>query len=443
MSGITSLFHIDRLALIMGGLILFVSLCVGCFSWRYLSGDTAQRRFYLMLSMLVVSVMILVSVDNVLLFLGAWAISNLLLVRLMIHKASWKAARESGRLAFKNYAVGFVALAAAATLLYAQTGETSIQAITAYEYPKTFLIGTLSLIFIAAMSQSALWPFHRWLTSSLNSPTPVSAIMHAGLINGGGFLLVRFASLYLELPQFLPVVFVAGLFTALLGTLWKLMQNDVKRMLACSTMGQMGFMVVQCGLGLFPAAIAHLFWHGLFKAYLFLASGSAAQEKRFDLGYPPRATVFLLSILCGTIGAYAFIFSSHTNPLLGDTTLFLIGMSFIAATQLSMPILRDGSVKKLPLAMISAVLAGLLYGFSVYSFDQFLPNLMQPQPISFIHVAGFIVLVSAWLGILFGRTPEKSSLPSRWILKIYVWMLNLSQPHPKTITTHRNDYQYQ
>ena len=131
MSEITFLFHVDRLALIMGALILFVSLCVGCFSWRYLNGDTAQRRFYLLLSMLVVSVMILVSADNLLLFLGAWAISNLLLVQLMIHKSSWKAARESGRLAFKNYALGFVALSAAATLLYAQTGETTIQAITA------------------------------------------------------------------------------------------------------------------------------------------------------------------------------------------------------------------------------------------------------------------------------------------------------------------------
>jgi len=132
------------------------------------------------------------------------------------------------------------------------------------------------------MTQSAIWPFHTWLISSLNSPTPVSAIMHAGLINGGGFLLTRFAGLFVQSTGMLQVIFFLGLLTALIGTLWKLMQHDIKRMLACSTMGQMGFMIAQCGLGLFPAAIAHLCWHGLFKAYLFLSSGSAAHEKEWN-----------------------------------------------------------------------------------------------------------------------------------------------------------------
>ena len=107
--------------------------------------------------------------------------------------------------------------------------------------------------------------------------------MHAGLINGGGFLLARFAPMLAIQPPILNLIFIAGITTALLGTLWKLMQSDVKRMLACSTMGQMGFMIAQCGLGLFPAAVAHLSWHGLFKAYLFLSTGSAAKEKRLDL----------------------------------------------------------------------------------------------------------------------------------------------------------------
>jgi NAD(P)H-quinone oxidoreductase subunit 5 len=440
---IISLFHLDSLGLIMGALILFVSLCVGSFSWHYLKGDATQSRFYSTLVLLVISVLILVSADHLLLFLLAWAMGNLLLTRLMVHKSSWKAAKESGRLALKNFAKGFIALSAAAALLYVKTGETSIQAIISNEYQKTFLAFTLSLIFIAAMAQSALWPFHRWLTSSLNSPTPVSAVMHAGLINGGGFLLARFAPLYAELPEFLIVIFVLGFVTAFLGIAWKLMQNDVKRMLACSTMGQMGFMVVQCGLGLFPAAIAHLVWHGLFKAYLFLASGSAAQEKRLDLGYPPRVSTFILSTLCGVIGTCAFAISSQTNLMAFDTSLFLVGMSFIAASQMALTILQLAPIKRLPLAVISVALTGLLYGFSVYQFDQLLPNILKPQPLNSIHVIGFILLFTAWLGILFGRNPNKSSSMPEWALRLYVWMLNASQPHPKTITTHRNDYQYQ
>ncbi len=435
-------FHIDTLFAVMASLSGFVSLSVAAFSWRYLHGDNRQILFYRDLSILVIALLILFAADHLGVFLAAWIASNIFLVKLMVHKSSWKAASESGKLALKNFALGSFTLGAALSLLYAQTGETSIQLIVTSGQKLNHLNPILLLILIAAMTQSALWPFHRWLTSSLNSPTPVSAIMHAGLVNGGGFLLARFAPLYVQSPQLLKIIFLIGIVTAFLGIAWKLMQSDVKRMLACSTMGQMGFMVVQCGLGLFPAAIAHLVWHGLFKAYLFLASGSAAQEKRLDLGYPPRASTFILSILCGFIGASAFVISSQTNLMALDTSLFLVGMSFVAASQMTLTILQHAPIKKLPLAMISVALTGLLYGFSVYQFDQLLPDILKPQPLNSIHVIGFILLVTAWLGILFGRNQRKSSSVPEWALRLYVWMLNASQPHPKTITTHRNDYQY-
>ena len=442
---ITNLFHVDGLSCFMGALIIFVSACVASFSARYLKGDAALKRFYTTLSLLVVSVLMLVTADYIGLFLTAWAASNILLVRLMIHKSSWVAARESGSLAFKNFCIGFVALALAFALLYAETGETSIQLLVARHYPAQFLAIVLSLIFVAAMTQSALWPFHRWLTSSLNAPTPVSAIMHAGLVNGGGFLLARFSLLYFELPQFLSLIFVAGLMTAFLGTLWKLMQNDVKRMLACSTMGQMGFLIAQCGLGLFPAALSHLVWHGLFKAYLFLASGAAAKEKRLDLGYPPPMSVFVLSLICGIVGAYVFTVSAQINLMAGDTTLFLAGMSFITGAQLAMPVLRPAPRKRFPLALIVTSAAGGLYGLSVYGFEMMLAplDLMQPQLLTAVYVTGFFALAGAWLAMLFGRNAQNIQSMPQWMLRWYVWMLNASQPHPKTITTHRNDYQYQ
>ena len=174
--------------------------------------------------------------------------------------------------------------------------------------------------------------------------------MHAGLVNGGGFLLARFAPLYVEHSILLTAIFVIGLATALLGTLWKLMQSDVKRMLACSTMGQMGFMLAQCGLGLFPAAVAHLVWHGLFKAYLFLASGGAAQEKRLDLGYPPKPATFFLALLCGVAGSLGFALTSAQSWFAGDTTLVLMVVAFLAASQFALPILREKALRTLPFA---------------------------------------------------------------------------------------------
>ncbi len=438
------IFHFDALSAIMIGLIGFIGICVAAFSWRYLKGDHAFGKFFTTLGLMIAALFMLVSADHIAAFLGLWAASNLLLVRLMIHKTQWRAALESGWLALKHFTLGFAAMTLGFALLYSQTGETSIQALITNQYNPAILISALCLISIGAMTQCGLWPFHRWLISSLNSPTPTSAVMHAGLVNGGGFLLVRFAPLFMQAPNLLTALFVIGLVTAIIGTLWKLMQSDIKRMLACSTMGQMGFMIAQCGLGLFPAAFAHLCWHGMFKAYLFLASGAVAQEKRLDLGYPPSMRVFTLSMLCGLVGAYAFTWSAHLDIMANDTTLFLIGLSFIAGTQLAMPILKTSAFKALPLATIATTGAGALYGFSVHTFEAVLApiNLMQPQALNGFYIMGFAGLLFTWLFMLFARNPEHTNSLPAWMLSIYVAMLNASQPHPKTVTAHRNHYQY-
>jgi NAD(P)H-quinone oxidoreductase subunit 5 len=334
-------------------------------------------------------------------------------------------------------------IAAALAILYGQTGETSIQQLIQAKYDPAMLSLSLCLLFVGAMTQCGLWPFHRWLTSSLNSPTPVSAMMHAGLVNGGGFLLARFAPLYLNTPKILTLLFVFGLVSAIIGTAWKLMQNDIKRMLACSTIGQMGFMVMQCGLGLFPAAIAHLCWHGFFKAYLFQAAGAAAQEKRHDQGYPPTAGVFAGALFCGLAGAYTFSLAIQKAFTITDTNFFLIAIAGIAATQFAHTILQQLTLKKLPIAFIATALMGAVYGLSVYVIEAFLKplNIMQPQELTSIHFIGLGILLTCWLAILFRPQAGKSAKPSPLLSRSYVMLLNASQPHPETITTHRNHYQ--
>jgi NAD(P)H-quinone oxidoreductase subunit 5 len=436
-----SLFHVDALALIMMALVAFIGLCVGSFAYRYIKGDTQYRVFFLQLSLLVASVATMVSANHLALLFGAWCISNVLLVRLMVHKKGWKAAKASGTLATKNYVLGASFMAAALAMLYMATGETNIQVLVHKPNTSSLMLPALVLLLIAAMTQSAIWPFHKWLTSSLNSPTPVSAIMHAGLVNGGGFLLARFAPLYFDDSMLLTAIFVIGLASALLGTLWKLMQSDVKRMLACSTMGQMGFMLAQCGLGLFPAAVAHLVWHGLFKAYLFLASGGAAQEKRFDLGYPPKPFTFIGSLMCGVVGSFTFSYASGKSWFPGDTTLVLMFLAFLAASQFALPLLRHKTLQRMPLALTATTLMGLAYGGSLHLVAWAMEpmDLMHPQPLNGFHIASIIALALAWLSILFLRHPQKTPA---WMAKNYVAALNASQPHPTTVTAHRNSYQY-
>lgn len=429
----------------MIALVAFIGLCVGSFAYRYLKGDGQYRAFFVRLSLLITSVALMVSTDHIGLLLISWCISNGLLVRLMVHKSGWQAAKAAGWLATKNFLVGSVCIATAFGLFYLSTGETSIQALLRQPTLSPPMWVALGLLIPGAMSQSAIWPFHRWLLSSLNSPTPVSAIMHAGLINGGGFLLVRFAPLYLQSSFLLTSIVVAGFLTAGLGTLWKLMQPDVKRMLACSTMGQMGFMFVQCGLGLFPAAVAHLVWHGMFKAYLFLSSGSAAQEKRVDQGYPPSLPAFLCALLCGVAGSYSFALATGKTWFANDTTFVLTGVAFLAGSQFALPLLHAKPVRALPLALLGTALAGLIYGGSVQLITGLLAPmaLMQPQALNGFHIAGLLALVLAWLYRLFAIHSEKNRPVPASVLKSYVLALNASQPHPTTITNHRKHYQYQ
>lgn len=443
---LNTLFHFDLLAIVMIFLVGFIGTVVSVFASRYMQGDSQYNRFFWKLSFLITTVIIMVSSDNLFLMLAAWGVSNIFLIILMIHKPQWKAALNAGLLTSKTFAFGFVSLFLAFFILYYQTKETSIQAILDHFNPNYPLnIVAMILILIAAMTQSAIWPFHRWLLSSLNAPTPVSALMHAGLINGGGFLLVRFAPMYTSKPTILTLIFVLGITTAFLGTLWKLMQHDVKRMLACSTMGQMGFMLAQCGLGMFPAAVAHLCWHGMFKANLFLSSNGAAQENRFQVDKPLSLNKFILAMGCGLVGSYCFSLAIHSAWLAKDTTFILIGISFITASQFSLSLLINSSWQRIPIVITLTALMTYGYGWSVYFMESIFQsmNLFHPQPLNIIHLLSLILFVMFWVIMSLKDIFIINTRMSHFLQSLYIKSLNASQPHPSTITSHRNDYRYE
>ena len=223
----TNLFNFDSLAMIMTMLVGFIGIMVAKFAINYMKGDKQYRSFFISLALLIATIILMVSADHLLVFILAWGLSNFILVKMMIHKNVWQAAKESGLLTAKTYLLGFCAMFIAFILLCIATGETSIEVINHQKNDSPLILIALILILIAAMTQSAIWPFHKWLISSLNSPLPVSAIMHAGLVNGGGFLIARFAPLYLNYPEILNMIFIIGLVTAIIGTLWKLIQSDI------------------------------------------------------------------------------------------------------------------------------------------------------------------------------------------------------------------------
>lgn len=440
-----TLFHIDALAQIMIALVCFVGVIVWLFSCRFMRGDIHYYKFLRLLPLLIVSIGIMVAANNLILLLASWLLSNLLLVRLMVHKPQWMAARMSGWLTAKTLIFGFFCIASAFTLLYYQTGQISIQNILdAPDLNSPLMSIAMVLITLGAMTQSAIWPFHRWLASSLNSPTPVSALMHAGLVNGGGFLFARFATLFAQQPKILTLIFILGITTAVMGTLWKLMQHDVKRMLACSTIGQMGFMIAQCGLGLFPAAIVHLCWHSLFKAHLFLASGSVVQEKRAVTDDLVNYKSFILAVLCGIVSSCIFSLVIHKTWFTNDTSIVLLLMTFIAATSFALPLLSRPSLKILLGTALLTSLIATGYGASIAMMESLLSplNINHAQPLNAFHFIGLALLLITWLLMLFNRVLINSGNLPHVFLRLYMKTLNASQPHPTTITAHRNQYQY-
>jgi len=434
---------VDSLGFLMTTLIFFVSTVVHQFSIRYMSGDRNYKPYFYKLSLITSSAAIMTLADQTPLFFAAWCISNLLLISLMVHKSIWNAAAYSGKLAFKTLFGGAALFMLGLVLMYFETGSFSISSINQQAIQSQTMLAALFLCIITAITQSALWPFHRWLTSSLNSPTPVSALMHAGLVNGGGFLLVRFAPMLVEHSLALNIIFCIGVISAVLGTLWKLVQTDVKRMLACSTMGQMGFMMIQCGLGLFPAAIAHLIWHGLFKAFLFLSAGSVVQSKKTD---SQNRTIslsgFVLSCAYGLLGAYSFAWFSDKSFFSMNTTAFLVGFAFIASTQIAHSLLqKDVTFFKNFLAITAALLSGAIYGCSIHLIETAIPSItMGHHTINALHLSAFIGFIIIWL--ILNLNCLMFIQKTRFWKRSYMALLNGSQPHPKTTTSIRQSYQY-
>ena len=434
-------FKGDSLAYLMTSLIFLVSTVVHQFSLRYMAGDRLYQSYFYKLSLITFSAAIMTLADNLVLFFSAWSINNLLLISLMIHKRGWIAAVQSGKLACKTLLSGATLLILAMVLMVIANNSLSISKITSHPNHSPLMLAAALLCIITAMTQSALWPFHRWLTSSLNSPTPVSALMHAGLVNGGGFLLVRFSPLLANEPLLLNLIFLIGLISAILGTLWKLVQSDVKRMLACSTLGQMGFMLIQCGLGLFPAAVAHLIWHGLFKAFLFLNAGSAVMSKKANTQMR-RSTLstFIINAVYGLMGAYSFAYFSHKPFLSTSTSLFLVGFAFMASTQVAHVILQNKiSLFRNTLALLGAVISGAMYGSAVHGIESALPAITMPAlPINALHLIGLIGFLMIWLGLNLKSLGfvQKTEFWKR----AYMALLNGSQPHPSTITSIRQSY---
>jgi len=292
--------YIDRLTAVMMVLIAGVSVVIHVFSAQYLQQDPGYSRFYIFLSFMTSVLFYMVASPNLLMLFIFWQLLSWMLYLLLAHNRSHLPSCAAALKTFIILRIGDVAFLGGIILAYMLYGTFEFPLLferaAAYSVTLSLLPGgglaidgvtaVALLVFVGAMSKSTQFPLHVWLPDTMFGPTPVSALMHAGIVNSGGFILNRLAPLYGLSSTSLNLIFGIGALTTFLGASMMLCQNDVKKMLGYSTIAQMGYMVMECGLGAFALAIFHFVAHGLFKGTLFLSAGTIVHTNRIDPKLP-------------------------------------------------------------------------------------------------------------------------------------------------------------
>ena len=312
-------------ALVPGMAVTCLTLCVAtttvAFSGRYMRADLRPRAYFSAIGIAVASVLTFATTGNIAVFVAAWIASGVALARLIGHAHQLGDTGPAMRRAGATFATGDAALVGAMTIAGWHAGSLHIATALAATatLPPAFALMAALLVVIAATARCAVPPFSGWLLSSMTAPTPVSALMHAGLVNAGGLLLLRFEPLLTAAPLARMVAAALGLAGALYGLGIMAVRPDIKRSLAGSTVSQMGFMIVSCALGAYAAALWHILAHGLFKAWLFLGSGSAIGMKPAgptrDTAVLPTPVIAAVTLGLALVAAGAGVLDAGMVPL--------------------------------------------------------------------------------------------------------------------------------
>jgi len=460
-------FYIDRLSAVMMTLIAGVSTVIYCYSTGYMYQDRHYRRYLALICFTDFVLLCMVSSANLMMLFLFWQVLSYLLY-LLAHNHAHAATLRGAFKTFTLLRVADVAFLAGIVLAHQLYGTLEFQdlfaraagsPITLSLWPGmeiTAATAVTSLIFIGTMGKSAQFPLHLWLPGSLFAPTPVHALLHAGIINAGGFLINRLAPLFGLSSTTLHAALVVGTLTAILGATTMLAQNDIKKTLGFSTIGQMGYMIMECGLGAFSLAVFHLIAHGLFKATVFLNCGNVIHKARQEPAVPhadPHAeeqefsrltwfTGFTTTLLIPLLILLVTHGVLHIPLLESQGTVIFLFFIWVTSSQAILTLIRLRAVAswKVSVAMLLILLfVVFVYLFAVESFTRFLyPN--PAEVASYFHAAALpnwlfdgliggtaLIIILGWFYIYakaHGRTMWVPSLAEGLRLRLYVLFMN-------------------
>ena len=275
---------VDKLGMTGALLVALLGWVIINYSSRYLEGDPNQQRFVSAMLFTLAAVNLLVISRHLLVIVLAWTATSIGLHFLLTHYQERKAAQIVAHKKFLASRLADIVLAIALVLVFQATHTLSLDGIGAALGQTGALPASLHwaavLFALAAILKSAQLPLHGWLIQVMEAPTPVSALLHAGIVNIGGFVLIRLAELITLAPWAQAILVIAGSTTAVLASLVMMTRISIKVRLAWSTCAQMGFMLLEIGLGLYELALLHLVAHSLYKAHAFLSAGERVEMAR-------------------------------------------------------------------------------------------------------------------------------------------------------------------
>ena len=309
--------YTDTLTASMLFFVSLLSAVIFSYAKRYMATDSNQNLFLAKLCGLTTSVLFLILAQNLLTAFVGWQGISYFIYQLLTHYRHRPQAIAAAKHKCLITRLGDISFLIAIGISYATLHSSQYTALP--NSPQAGLIAFL-LVF-AVMTKASLFPFHTWLPNTLETPTPVSALMHAGVINAGGFLLMRTLNLMSQHIASLLFLTLIGMITAAIGAFYSLIQPSIKKRLAYSTVSQMGFMFFQYGLGSPASALFHLFSHGLYKATAFLDSGNALKprapiERSYSFLKALKNSGFALLITASILWMTHYYFPHEKNQIL-------------------------------------------------------------------------------------------------------------------------------
>src|ERR671917_411876 len=470
--------YIDGLAAVMLVVVCFVSLMIQLYSGGFMEDDPRFAWYYAVLNLFTASMLVLVLAPNFIELYVCWELVGLCSYLLIGHWFEKPSARDAALKAFIVTRIGDAALFVAIIIFWARTGTTSFEGIS--EAAQAGFIGgslfatAVVLVFVGALGQSPQLPLHVWLPDAMEGPTPVSALIHAAtMVAAGVYLVARTYDIFVQSEQAMLVVAYIGGFTALMAATMALVKKDIKRVVAYSTVSQLGYMMLGLGIGSYTAGIFHLYNHAFFKALLFLCAGSIIYAmdsyNLFEMGGLRRRmpltfwTMVIAGLSLSGIFPFAGFFSKdaivgsaydeHYYVLFGMAllTVFLTAFYIFRAIFLAFtgeprteparaaaesPGIMTGPMMILAFLSIVSGWVGIPEGFGIPVKDYFAEFVapsefvretlgLQPHPFSFLMAAISVAAALVGIGLayaLYVQRPERAGELSRRFSGLYTFL---------------------